>query len=291
MTSTLRTTALTLPKHIFNQALYTRLQNVWFDGIPAASVTAGGAGVSIVPPEEVMKRWFSAGTAEEQASFDRTCHAEFGPALDSLAPANFPIPPADSYEAEKMHWETVAAPFVGDCTVSAGAAATSGGSKEGERAANNALSMIILLDQMPRNIFREKQSVIYSHYDRIARSLLHTLLKRDSAQRPDLHPSLRMALVHRLWFYMPLMHSEHLEDHAKYDEMLGACRKEAEEKGAKDAVEYIDRSLDFEKKHVDILKEFGRYPHRNEHLGRKNTPEEQAYLEGGGETFTSKKKE
>ena len=47
-------------------------------------------------------------------------------------------------------------------------------------------------------------------------------------------------------------------------------------------------SIDFEKKHYDIIKRFGRYPHRNKVVRRESTMEEIEYLEGGGETFDSK---
>lgn len=49
---------------------------------------------------------------------------------------------------------------------------------------------------------------------------------------------------------------------------------------------FLTSTLDFEKRHKVIIERFGRYPHRNQALGRVSTPEEVEYLENGGETFT-----
>lgn len=266
---------LSVNKQILNPALYNKIQEIWFSGIPAGSSTVS---------EDAGKRWFGLGSPEERISFDNLCTAEFGRALESISPANYPIPAAETYEAEREHWDTVAKPLLPTCTPEG-----SDGGRGAKEASRNALGLVILLDQMPRNIFREKQGLIYSHYDRIARSVVHSLLNKPEDQRPDLHPSIRPAMVERLWFYMPLMHSEYLEDHVKYDEMIHGSKKDAEEKGDERAVEYLKGSLEFEKKHVDILKKYGQYPHRNSHLGRKNTVEETAFLDGGGETFSAQK--
>jgi uncharacterized protein (DUF924 family) len=50
----------------------------------------------------------------------------------------------------------------------------------------------------------------------------------------------------------------------------------------------VQLSVDFEKKHYDIIKRFGRYPHRNEALGREYTAEEKEYLESGGGRLATK---
>lgn len=54
----------------------------------------------------------------------------------------------------------------------------------------------------------------------------------------------------------------------------------------KDALKaHLENTLDFEKRHLIIIERFGRYPHRNEAMGRNSTGEEIDYLENGGETF------
>lgn len=123
------------------------------------------------------------------------------------------------------------------------------------------MSLIILLDQIPRNIFRENQAVIYNHYDRIACAVLYTLLQQ--TPRVDLHPSVRTSLVFRLWFYLPLMHSEHLEDHAKFLELIKAFK--ADIKDDEVCSTTLARALEFGKKQSDLIKRFGRYPYRNDH--------------------------
>lgn len=70
----------------------------------------------------------------------------------------------------------------------------------------------------------------------------------------------------RGFFYLPFMHSERLEDQERALELYA---------GAPD-------SLKWAKLHADIIRRFGRFPHRNPLLGRRMTPEEQAFLDAGG---------
>ena len=72
----------------------------------------------------------------------------------------------------------------------------------------------------------------------------------------------------RTFFYLPFMHSEALADQEK---AVAFYRAQNDEDGLK----WADR-------HADIIRRFGRFPHRNAILGRVTTPEEQAFLDGGG---------
>lgn len=83
------------------------------------------------------------------------------------------------------------------------------------------------------------------------------------------------------------MHSESLADHKLIAELLAEFRAEVVKAGPRyeDTLAYIDHSADYEKTHADIIERFGRYPHRNEALGRLTTEEEQKWLDDGGETF------
>jgi uncharacterized protein (DUF924 family) len=72
----------------------------------------------------------------------------------------------------------------------------------------------------------------------------------------------------RRWLYMPFMHSEDLADQDMSVELF--TRSE------------LSASLPFAVEHADIIRRFGRFPHRNAILGRETTPEEAAYLAGGG---------
>ncbi|KAH8888518.1 DUF924-domain-containing protein [Thozetella sp. PMI_491] len=255
-----------LNRQFFNPALYSRLHEVWFEGLPDNATVA---------PPELMKRWFAVGaTAGEKAQFDNVCTSSFQDALESISPAAYPLPPPPgSSETERQQAEAIASPFLAEVSALDTDAAK----------ATAALGLILLLDQMPRNIFRTKQALIYSHYDRLARAVLHSLLRQTS--RPDLDPSVRHSLAKRQWFYLPLMHSERLEDHALYSELSAAFRQDLAENGNEEATKMMDLNADFEKRHVVLIEKFGRYPHRNDHLERESTAEERAFLAAGGDSF------
>ncbi len=72
----------------------------------------------------------------------------------------------------------------------------------------------------------------------------------------------------RTFFYLPFMHSENLPDQEKAIAFYRAYDNE-------DGVKWAEM-------HADIIRRFGRFPHRNAVLGRATTPEEQAFLDGGG---------
>ena len=262
-----------LNKQLFNPALYSRVHEVWFGGLPA--------GATSMPPE-LLSRWFGAGaSAQDKSRFDDVCHEGFHAALDSVGPTAYPLPSAPtSWAAEQQQAGAIAAPFLE--TLRAEEPANGGGGGAGPDAAA-ALSLLLPPDQIPRNIFRSKQALIYDHYDRLARAVLHSLLRREP--RVDLHPSVRYSPPLRQWFYMPLMHSEHLEDHKLFAEILAAFRADVAGQGDDPAVQAVGMTADFEKRHVAIIERFGRYPHRNEHLRREPSAEETEYLEVGGERF------
>ena len=76
------------------------------------------------------------------------------------------------------------------------------------------------------------------------------------------------AKAERPFFYLPYMHSEALADQERCCEL---CRA-AEDAG----------TLEYAEQHANIIRRFGRFPHRNAILGRATAPEEQAFLDGGG---------
>lgn len=116
------------------------------------------------------------------------------------------------------------------------------------------LAEIIVLDQFSRNIFRDEPQSFAS--DPLARELC-----REAIQQGD---DKKLAIAKRAFVYMPLMHSEDLADHKIALEVF-------DQPG-------LENSLDFEKRHVRIIEQFGRYPHRNELLGRESTAEETEFL-------------
>jgi uncharacterized protein (DUF924 family) len=135
-----------------------------------------------------------------------------------------------------------------------------------------AVARVLLLDQVPRNIFRGTAHSFAT--DGLARRLCRVVLDRDDAEQ--------LPPIHRYFVLMPLMHSESLGDHDEAVERFEALR---------DATAHLARSgayagaLDYEHRHRRLIERFGRYPHRNAVLGRVNTPEEAAYLSQPGAGF------
>jgi len=121
-----------------------------------------------------------------------------------------------------------------------------------------ALALVIILDQFPRNMFRGDIRTYSS--DALAREVASRAIAGGADIRVE--PALLEFL------YMPFMHSEHLADQLRCVELFGKS-------GQTDNLTYAEH-------HADIIRRFGRFPHRNRILGRATTPEEQAFLDGGG---------
>lgn len=184
----------TLDARIFNPTLYSNVTKLWFDGLPAGATN---------PTEQLQKRWFGYGLGETaKASFDDACRSGFEQALSSISPTKFQLPAFTDVETDRSHYPDIAAPFVGQFI------------QDGSGDAETALSLTILLDQIPRNVFRKDQAVIYGHYDRIARAVFYAIHKHGL----DRHERYFLSPAHRLWFYMPLEHSESLPDHRLFSE-------------------------------------------------------------------------
>jgi uncharacterized protein (DUF924 family) len=252
--STLRT--FSLDSRLFNPALYSSLIKFWFNGLPAGAK---------IPPDDLKLRWFGVGSEADKATFDEECRSGFEDALSSISPAKFPLPAFADAETDRIHYPEIAAPFLGQVY------------QDGSARPEAALGMTLLLDQIPRNVFRDNQGFIYAHYDRIARAVFYAFHKHQL----DRHELYFMTPVHRTWFYMPLMHSESLADHRLFSQSVEELKSEMQSIGDDKAAEYVDQTLSFEKTHSDILEKFGRYPHRNKWLGRETTAEEHKWLESG----------
>jgi uncharacterized protein (DUF924 family) len=125
---------------------------------------------------------------------------------------------------------------------------------------DGALALVIVLDQFPRNMFRGHAETYAS--DTLARGVALRAIDRGADTRVD--PALRE------FFYLPFMHSEALADQVSCIELL-------REAGLTDNVKWAEH-------HAEIIRRFGRFPHRNGILGRANTPAEQTFLDEGGFT-------
>ena len=123
--------------------------------------------------------------------------------------------------------------------------------------ARGALALVILLDQFPRNAFRDSPRMFAT--DDMAVAVARKSV--DAGFDQDTEEALRA------FFYMPFMHSEQLADQ---DRCVGLTRPLGED------------TLKFAQIHRDIIARFGRFPHRNKMLGRRAMPGEQEFLDQGG---------
>ena len=128
------------------------------------------------------------------------------------------------------------------------------------------LAEIILLDQFSRNIHRGDAAAFAQ--DGMALCLAQEAVA--AAADKALEPS------HRMFVYMPYMHSESLAIHAAALPLFEALATEGKE---------FAMTLDFEHRHRVIVERFGRYPHRNALLGRASTPQEEDFLKEPGSSF------
>ena len=126
-----------------------------------------------------------------------------------------------------------------------------------EETPEGALALVIVLDQFPRNMFRGHRRAYET--DGAARSVADRAIGRGFDRRIP-HPE-------RQFFYLPLMHSENLVDQERCVELARG---------------YDDEFMTYAVQHADVIRRFGRFPHRNATLGRATRPQEQAFLDAGG---------
>lgn len=123
------------------------------------------------------------------------------------------------------------------------------------------LAEIIVLDQFSRNMYRNSAKAFAA--DPIAIRRVYEALEEKVDNQ--------LETEQRAFLYMPLMHSENLRDH---DNAMILFNQPG-----------LERNLEFERRHRNIIERFGRYPHRNEVLGRKSTQEEIEFLKQPGSSF------
>jgi uncharacterized protein (DUF924 family) len=133
------------------------------------------------------------------------------------------------------------------------------------------LAYIILLDQFSRNIFRDTPAMFASD-----ESALYAALSGI-----DVGMDRQLPLDERTFFYMPLMHSEQL---ALQERCVELYQTLSHELSGSPRASMLPR-IGYAERHRDIVKRFGRFPHRNAILGRSSTPDEQLFLDGPGASF------
>jgi len=143
--------------------------------------------------------------------------------------------------------------------------AAAGGQHEWTQAPQSCLALVLLLDQFPRNMFRGSAKAFAT--DPLARDAARVIVDSgwDKAMKAD----------ERLFAYLPFEHAESLAD----QERCLALMKE---------IAVFPETADMPKwaaAHLDIIRRFGRFPHRNAVLGRTSTPEESDFLRQPGSSF------
>jgi uncharacterized protein (DUF924 family) len=127
-----------------------------------------------------------------------------------------------------------------------------------EEEAEGALALVLVLDQFPRNMFRGTMRAYAT--DPLALAAAKRALERGFDRA--------VKLPEKTFFYLPFEHSENLVDQETALKLFEATKDE-------DLVRWA-------RLHYETIERFGRFPHRNEILGRVSTPEEIAFLDNGG---------
>ena len=120
------------------------------------------------------------------------------------------------------------------------------------------LALLLLLDQFPRNLFRDSAHAFATD------PMALNIAKRSLRKGFDAHCGEQM----KQFFYLPLMHSEDIGDQ---EYCLALCLQSGKGENVK-----------FARIHRDIIARFGHFPHRNKVMGRRTTPEEKQFLDEGG---------
>ncbi|CAZ83456.1 unnamed protein product [Tuber melanosporum] len=173
-------------------------------------------------------------------AFDDACRANFGPLLSKISP----LPVA---------------------TVTALATTP-----------QKTLSLLLLLDQIPRNIHRADSRSVYTVTDPLALAVAQHATS--PALRLDLGPEAAWKgfPMRRCWFYLPFSHGEDMSAHRRaaelHEELVRDCKGGEGEKLAVDTEGFLNS-------HTQVIERFGRYPYRNQILGRESTKEEIEWLE------------
>lgn len=131
-----------------------------------------------------------------------------------------------------------------------------------QASAEGCLALCMLLDQVPRNLFRGDPRSYAT--DAKARAVTHEALERGFDRE--------LPQIQRVFLYLPLEHSELLAEQQLSVQLIGKLDQDP-------------RWRDYALRHRDVVARFGRFPHRNAILGRATTAEEEAFLSQEGSAF------
>ena len=136
------------------------------------------------------------------------------------------------------------------------------------------LALVILLDQFPRNMFRDTPAM-YEH-DPLALAVTTIAIAE--------YENEELSLVERMFLYVPLMHVENVTLQqamlARFESLVPLARTRSPKN-----VPFFEFALGYAARHLEVVQRFGRFPHRNAILGRASTAEEVEFLAGADSGF------
>lgn len=130
------------------------------------------------------------------------------------------------------------------------------------------LALLLLLDQFPRNLYRDSPAA-FAGDAKAQRLALEGIDRGDDAALPARY---------RAFAYLPLEHAEDLDLQQRCVALFEVLAADPQARPAEAYLGY----LDYARRHCDVIRRYGRFPHRNRVLGRLTTAEEQIYLDAGG---------
>jgi len=150
-------------------------------------------------------------------------------------------------------------------------AATAGQLDHWTRTPRGRLALVIVLDQFPHHIHRDQLQAFATDPQSLALSLAALAAGEDH----------QLAPIERVFLYLPLEHAESLDTQDRSVSLYEQLAHEAADNERK----LFDGFLEYARKHRDVVARFGRFPHRNEILGRPSTPDELEFLKQPGSRF------
>ena len=196
-------------------------------------------------PESVLDFWFGApGSAAEVAGRQRTLWFGKSPANDQAVIDRFAATLAAAAAGELDHWADTP---------------------------RGRLALVIVLDQFPHHVHRDRPQAFATDPQALAQSLAAL----DAGEDAQLAP------IERVFLYLPLEHAESLAMQERSVSLFESLANEA----AADERALFDNFLDYARQHRDVVARFGRFPHRNAILGRPSTPREVEFLKLPGSRF------
>ncbi|AKI99969.1 uncharacterized protein (DUF924 family) [Archangium gephyra] len=189
--------------------------------------------------------------------------------VDDILTFWFGRPDEPGYTEPRGRWFEQEPAFDAECArrfLATQEKAAEGGLQAWRDEPRSALALVLLLDQFPRNIFRDSARA-YATDARALEVARHALARGLDVPLPP---------VWRWFFYMPFVHSEDIHDQRIAVSLFEALVPQYQTSAT---------LRTYAQRHLDVIAHFGRFPHRNSLLGRDSTPEEMAFLQEPNSSF------